>query len=132
MLQLELRVLGFRTSFVPMDISSPDGQWDGVRRRYYQADTYYLPHCEFIGAEAARAEAVAEAEAEAAAAAAAATRIDVCRLRTMLRTRLADQYTSTYTGVCAYGCIRIADTLPRSITFCYPYCTPLCFVLLEV
>lgn len=25
----------------------------------------------------------------------------------------ADQYTSTYTGVRAYGCIRIADTLPQ-------------------
>ena len=60
--ELELQTLGFVSTFEPMDISSPDKQWDGVRRRYFQADTYYLPHCVFVG-KAAAAAAAAETAA---------------------------------------------------------------------
>ena len=33
-MQLELEALGLHTTFEAMDISSPDAQWEGVRRRY--------------------------------------------------------------------------------------------------
>ena len=39
----ELQALGLRTRFEPLEVGSPSDQWEGVRRRYFQADTYYLP-----------------------------------------------------------------------------------------
>ena len=61
--QRELRAIGLRTTFEPLAIASPDAQWEGVRRRYFQADTYYLPHAVFVGVEAAAADADDDANA---------------------------------------------------------------------
>ena len=44
--KLELEGLGFSVAFEPVELGPlGDATWDGVRRRYFQADTYYLPHC---------------------------------------------------------------------------------------
>ena len=44
--QVELEGLGFSVAFEPVELGPlGDATWDGVRRRYFQADTYYLPHC---------------------------------------------------------------------------------------
>lgn len=61
--QRELRAMGLRTTFEPLTIASPDAQWEGVRRRYFQADTYYLPQAVFVGVEAAAADADDDANA---------------------------------------------------------------------
>lgn len=61
--QRELRAIGLRTTFEPLAIASPDAQWEGVRRRYFQADTYYLPQAVFVGVEAAAADADDDANA---------------------------------------------------------------------
>ena len=47
--QLELEALGMSVEFEPTPCHSiecgKDATWDGVRRRYYLSDTYFLPHC---------------------------------------------------------------------------------------
>ena len=44
--KVELEALGFAVAFEPVELGPlGDATWDGVRRRYFQADTYYLPHC---------------------------------------------------------------------------------------
>ena len=46
--QLELQALGLTTTFQPVDVETPDAgdqAWAGVRRQYFCADTYFLPHC---------------------------------------------------------------------------------------
>ena len=44
--QLELQALGMSVEFETLPIEcGKDATWDGVRRRYYLSDTYYLPHC---------------------------------------------------------------------------------------
>ena len=60
----ELRAHGFTSTVEPVDISSPDAQWEGVRRRYFQADTYYLPHCVLDGGERAESSAAAAADGD--------------------------------------------------------------------
>ena len=39
-----------------------DAAWAGVRRQYFYADTYYLPHAVLDGGEAAKAQQAAERE----------------------------------------------------------------------
>ena len=44
--KVELEALGFAVAFEAVELGPlGDATWDGVRRRYFQADTYYLPHC---------------------------------------------------------------------------------------
>lgn len=47
LVSLELAHLGLKTQFVPLPVAQClDGEtWEGVRRKYWQLDTYYLPVC---------------------------------------------------------------------------------------
>ena len=83
-IQLELGALGLEVSFEPMAVDvkhgvgadavgnphgggggadEAGGQWEGVRRKYFYSDTYYLPHCVLArdGGEAGGGEAGGEA-----------------------------------------------------------------------
>ena len=56
--QLELQALGLSTTFESLSIDTPaegDTAWDGVKRQYFYADTYYLPHAVLDGGAAAAA-----------------------------------------------------------------------------
>ena len=48
----ELSRLGLVTEFValPIDVADPK-VWEGVRNRYWQLDTYFLPFCSWPGVE---------------------------------------------------------------------------------
>lgn len=39
----ELKALAFKTVFVPLHIELDPETWEGVTRKYWQRDTYYLP-----------------------------------------------------------------------------------------
>ncbi len=42
----ELASLGLSTQFVPLPINVSDPKiWEGVRNKYWQLDTYFLPVC---------------------------------------------------------------------------------------
>ena len=42
----ELASLGLSTEFVPLPINVTDPKiWEGVRNKYWQLDTYFLPVC---------------------------------------------------------------------------------------
>lgn len=44
----ELASLGLSTQFVPLPINVADPKlWEGVRNKYWQLDTYFLPVCTF-------------------------------------------------------------------------------------
>lgn len=44
---LELGQLGYATDFVPLPVKAclEEKVWEGVRQKYWQLDTYYLPVC---------------------------------------------------------------------------------------
>jgi protein arginine N-methyltransferase 2 len=50
LVKTELTALGFRSTFVPLGVDIPDQAktWDGVTRKYWQRDTYYLPICVYL------------------------------------------------------------------------------------
>ena len=39
----ELASLGLRTVFVPLQIQLDQETWEGVKRKYWERDVYYLP-----------------------------------------------------------------------------------------
>ena len=41
--KLQLAKLGLDCEFVACEIKVDDKEWDGVRRKYFHNDTYYLP-----------------------------------------------------------------------------------------
>ena len=43
LVKTELAALGFRIVFVPLQIQLDPSTWDGVNRKYWQRDVYYLP-----------------------------------------------------------------------------------------
>ena len=45
LVSLELANLGFSTQFIPLPVKDclAEETWEGVRRKYWQLDTYYLP-----------------------------------------------------------------------------------------
>ena len=48
----ELSHLGLETDFVALPINVADPKvWEGVRNRYWQLDTYFLPVCRRAGVE---------------------------------------------------------------------------------
>ena len=51
MVELDLFEAGFDTEWEEMPIPDLDanGEWEGVRRKYWVLDTYRLPTCKFIG-----------------------------------------------------------------------------------
>lgn len=46
---LELEHLGYSTQFIPLPVKDCLGEetWEGVRHKYWQLDTYYLPVCQY-------------------------------------------------------------------------------------
>jgi protein arginine N-methyltransferase 2 len=48
---MDLFEAGFDTDFetVPILDLDSEGEWEGVRRKYWIPDTYKLPTCSFIG-----------------------------------------------------------------------------------
>ncbi|KAG6532489.1 hypothetical protein ZIOFF_006335 [Zingiber officinale] len=48
---LELGNLGYSTQFIPLPVKDclAEEVWEGVRRKYWQLDTYYLPVCQPSG-----------------------------------------------------------------------------------
>lgn len=46
---LELAHLGFATQFIPLPVKQclDERTWEGVQRKYWQLDTYFLPVCEY-------------------------------------------------------------------------------------
>jgi protein arginine N-methyltransferase 2 len=47
--QLEMARLGFSTTLVPLPVKEAVGNesWEGVKLKYWQLDTYFLPVCQF-------------------------------------------------------------------------------------
>lgn len=45
LVKTELESLGFDTVYVPLEIKIADSKWDGVARKYWQRDVYFLPIC---------------------------------------------------------------------------------------
>jgi protein arginine N-methyltransferase 2 len=47
--QLEMARLGFLTTLVPLPVKEAVGNesWEGVKLKYWQLDTYFLPVCQF-------------------------------------------------------------------------------------
>ena len=43
LVKTELAALGFRIIFIPLQIDLDKSAWDGVKRKYWIGDTYYLP-----------------------------------------------------------------------------------------
>ena len=43
LVKTELVALGFRVVFIPVQIDLDKSTWDGVKRKYWIGDTYYLP-----------------------------------------------------------------------------------------
>ncbi|KAK9215755.1 hypothetical protein WN944_007761 [Citrus x changshan-huyou] len=50
LVSLELENLGFSTQLIPLPVKNCLGEevWEGVKRKYWQLDTYYLPVCQFL------------------------------------------------------------------------------------
>ncbi|XP_078442760.1 ankyrin repeat family protein [Wolffia australiana] len=48
LVSLELGNLGYSTQYVPLPVKDclPEEIWEGVRQKYWQLDTYYLPVCQ--------------------------------------------------------------------------------------
>ncbi|KAL6216673.1 PREDICTED: protein arginine N-methyltransferase 2 [Fragaria vesca subsp. vesca] len=48
--QLELQNLGYSTQFIPLPVKDCLGEkvWEGVKQKYWQLDTYYLPVCQSL------------------------------------------------------------------------------------
>ncbi|GMH36749.1 hypothetical protein BSKO_04622 [Bryopsis sp. KO-2023] len=50
--ELEMRALGFETTFVPLPIDASKKEiWKGVKNRYWWNDTYFLPVCQSLEIE---------------------------------------------------------------------------------
>uniref|UniRef100_A0A7S2C2A1 RMT2 domain-containing protein n=1 Tax=Octactis speculum TaxID=3111310 RepID=A0A7S2C2A1_9STRA len=45
LVRLELQAIGLVSHFVPIQIQLDPATWQGVRRKYWQRETYYLPIC---------------------------------------------------------------------------------------
>ena len=43
LVKIELNHLGFETVFIPIQINLDQSTWNGVTRKYWQRDVYYLP-----------------------------------------------------------------------------------------
>ncbi|XP_065880752.1 protein arginine N-methyltransferase 2 [Euphorbia lathyris] len=50
LVSLELENLGYSTQLIPLPVKNCLGEevWEGVRQKYWQLDTYYLPVCQSI------------------------------------------------------------------------------------
>ncbi|XP_052201173.1 protein arginine N-methyltransferase 2 isoform X1 [Diospyros lotus] len=50
LVSLELESLGYSTQFIPLPVKNCLGEevWEGVKHKYWQLDTYYLPVCQSI------------------------------------------------------------------------------------
>ncbi|GAB4839338.1 hypothetical protein Ancab_028865 [Ancistrocladus abbreviatus] len=50
LVSLELENLGYSTQLIPLPVKDclAEDVWEGVRRKYWQLDTYYLPVCQAI------------------------------------------------------------------------------------
>lgn len=50
LVSLELQSLGYSTQLIPLPVKDCLGEevWEGVKHKYWQLDTYYLPVCEAI------------------------------------------------------------------------------------
>ncbi|XP_074273226.1 protein arginine N-methyltransferase 2 [Silene latifolia] len=48
LVSLELESLGYATQLIPLPVKDclPEPVWEGVRQKYWQLDTYYLPVCQ--------------------------------------------------------------------------------------
>ncbi|CAI0464872.1 unnamed protein product [Linum tenue] len=48
LVSLELENLGYSTQLIPLPVKEclPEDVWEGVRHKYWQLDTYYLPVCQ--------------------------------------------------------------------------------------
>jgi protein arginine N-methyltransferase 2 len=48
LVSLELENLGYSTQLIPLPVKDCLGEqvWEGVKHRYWQLDTYYLPVCQ--------------------------------------------------------------------------------------
>jgi protein arginine N-methyltransferase 2 len=44
-LQLQLQKMGLETEFAPCEMKVNEKDWEGVRRKYWHGNTYYLPIC---------------------------------------------------------------------------------------
>jgi len=53
LVSLELENLGYSTQLIPLPVKDCLGEevWEGVRHKYWQLDTYYLPVCQSIDSE---------------------------------------------------------------------------------
>lgn len=49
LVSLELVSLGYTTQLIPLPVSNclAEDVWKGVRQKYWQLDTYYLPVCQY-------------------------------------------------------------------------------------
>lgn len=50
LVSLELENLGYSTQLIPLPVKDCLGEqvWEGVKHRYWQLDTYYLPVCQSV------------------------------------------------------------------------------------
>lgn len=50
LVSLELENLGYSTQLIPLPVKDCLGEqvWEGVKQRYWQLDTYYLPVCQSV------------------------------------------------------------------------------------
>ncbi|KAM2925552.1 hypothetical protein FF1_043054 [Malus domestica] len=50
LVSLELQNLGYSTQFIPLPVKDclGDEVWEGVKQKYWQLDTYYLPVCQSV------------------------------------------------------------------------------------
>lgn len=48
-MELELAALGLRTRYELVSMPVPEGEWDGVKRKYWHHDKYFLPVCVMDG-----------------------------------------------------------------------------------
>lgn len=50
LVSLELENLGYHTQLIPLPVKDCLGEkvWEGVRQKYWQLDTYYLPFCQSV------------------------------------------------------------------------------------
>lgn len=48
LVSLELESLGYSTQLIPLPVKDCLGEsvWEGVKQKYWQLDTYYLPVCQ--------------------------------------------------------------------------------------
>ena len=47
--KIQLEALKFDVDFVKCQIQIKEGSWEGVRRKYWHSDEYFLPICVFRG-----------------------------------------------------------------------------------